>query len=49
MTNISGLMMVISGNNRELERFDKFPSIILANFRAFSSRFGLLRIHAVEF
>ena len=45
MTITSGLMMVISGYNRELERFDEFSSVILA----FSSHFGLLRMHMEEF
>ena len=31
----SGLMMVVSGYNRELERFDEFSSVILV----FSERF----------
>ena len=45
MTIISGLMTVISGCNRELERFDEFSSVILA----FLSRFGPLRMHTEEF
>ena len=35
MAIISGLMMIISGFDRELERLDEFPCVILA----FSGRF----------